>query len=722
MSEQKKKPVEPLFEIREYEAELFAPISTEVTVIVKPGSIVSVEVTNSILAVEVHGGTMNVIIEGGTVNVQTEPGTALSVDITAQSMGNISIDLAAVSFTGTLKVDIAAQSVGNIAVDIAAQSVGNVAVDIAAQSMENITVDIAAQSIGNIAVDIAAQSVENITVDIAAQSIENISIKIADVESGVVLDVRAEQVGTWSVQAEQVGTWQVDANITNASLNVIVESGQIAITFQESQYPDNLVSNPGFEEGEEEWTLESGWSIDNAEFYAGTASAKGVQGASESFIYSSNVIKVTPGQLFTVIAVLKGSGLTGNGLRLALRCLDPVNQEFLRYIYGDPHTSDIEGEWTVVRHVFTIPDDVGYIQVAISIDAGDGTGWVDNVYAARGQIHQIGQTIIGQTGDINVAIVQSDVTINISVTSSTIALPIDVQATTIALPVDIQAQTINLKIDIAAQSIEAIDIRITGQVENVNVSIENVSSEVTFNVKIMDATGVTFDVKITDVTGVTFDVKIIDVSSVIFNVEPTSDAVFKVEAKEGYFYVETEADVVLNIWTPSGKWVVGSDLLKGSSSTVQQLIQPHQEGEVFSATGRGRIIGIGFSITSIGEESDALEQIRLRIYVDGESSPSIDLRMADIDMLNGRLLERRIYWDQYDAVVDSNKEFATAKCVNPTGALTRVLYNRTRNAYQSVGGFLNINIEFYSSVSIRVKDDGHDGAYVWMTVIYGEYP
>ena len=216
--------------------------------------------------------------------------------------------------------------------------------------------------------------------------------------------------------------------------------------------------------------------------------------------------------------------------------------------------------------------------------------------------------------------------------------------------------------------------------------------------------------------------KIIDVTSVIFNVEPTSDAVFKVEAKEGYFYVETEADVVLNIWTPSGKWVVGSDLLKGSSSTVQQLIQPHQEGEVFSATGRGRIIGIGFSITSIGEESDALEQIRLRIYVDGESSPSIDLRMADIDMLNGRLLERRIYWDQYDAVVDSNKEFATAKCVNPTGALTRVLYNRTRNAYQSVGGFLNINIEFYSSVSIRVKDDGHDGAYVWMTVIYGEYP
>ena len=231
MSQQKaKKAVEPLFELREYEAELFAPIerrveakveeareaelfpdmgsmiegimqpmmmmltlgmvmpvmqqamvgvlqSTEVTVIVKPGSIVAVEVQNSVLAVEVQGGTMNVTVEGGTINVETEPGTVLAVD------------LSNVSFEG--------------------------------------------------------------------------------------------------------------------AVNVTVESGQLAITFQESQFPDNLLSNPGFEEGEDGWTFGSGWSIDSAEFYAGAASAKGVQGASESFIYSSNFIKVTPGQLFTVIAVFR---------------------------------------------------------------------------------------------------------------------------------------------------------------------------------------------------------------------------------------------------------------------------------------------------------------------------------------------------------------------------------------------------------------------------------
>ena len=179
MSEQKvKREAEPLFEIREYEAELFAPIegrvevkqertaeaellpdmssmiegvmepmvmmltlgmvmpvmqqamvgvlqSTEVTVVVKPGSVVSVDITNSVLAVEVHGGNVNVQLVNSTIALPTDiqgSTIAMPVDIQAQ--------------TANLKVDIAAQSIEKIAIDIVSQSIGNVSVNIADVSGE----------------------------------------------------------------------------------------------------------------------------------------------------------------------------------------------------------------------------------------------------------------------------------------------------------------------------------------------------------------------------------------------------------------------------------------------------------------------------------------------------------------------------------------------------------------------------------------------------------
>ena len=691
MSEQKAKRVtEPLFEIREYEAELFAPIerkvetkveekreaelfpdmgsmvegimqpmvmmltlgmvmpvmqqaivgvlqSTEVTVIVKPGSIVAVDVKNSVLAVEVKGGAMNVTVEGGTISVKTEPGTVLSVD------------LAEVSFEGTV--------------------------------------------------------------------------------------------------------------------NVTVESGQLAITFQESQFPDNLLSNPGFEEGEEGWTLESGWSIDNAEFYAGTASAKGVQGASESFIYSSDVIKVTPGQLFTVIAVFRGSGLTGNGLRLALRCLDPVNQEFLRYIYGEPHTDDIEGEWTTVRYVFTIPDDTGYIQVAVSLDAGSGTGWVDNVYAAKGQIHQIGQTIIGQMGTINVAIVQSDVTINISVVNATIAMPIDIQgstialaidiqAATIALPVDIQAQTMNLKIDIAAQSVDYIDIRIAGQIGDVNVNIANVSGEVTFNVKITDATGVTFDVKITDATGVTFIVK------------PEDTAVFKIDiANVSYGAIEVKQSgswtvnaVQSGDWTinavQSGSWTVniqntaetaiyiqtapdskldiniadsvidltiinpsGIPLYTGESGITGTIVRSVKvsggsEYTVVSLSGRGRIHAIGWA----PETRMSYDSLRLRIYKknsDGSFTKVVDLSAYEFDVLNGLHVLSEFINGGASGV------YRRAAALSGAGGLT--YFNHITGNEGFWGCVLTVPFDFKYGAEVRIYNPTTYSPYVDVVVLYGTY-
>ena len=178
MSEQKvKREAEPLFEIREYEAELFAPIegrvevkqertaeaellpdmssmiegimepmvmmltlgmvmpvmqqamvgvlqSTEVTVVVKPGSVVSVDITNSVLAVEVHGGNVNVVITSSNI--------ALPIDVQAATIA-MPVDIQAQ--TANLKVDITAQSIEFVKIQIAGQ-IGNVLIELAAQNVD----------------------------------------------------------------------------------------------------------------------------------------------------------------------------------------------------------------------------------------------------------------------------------------------------------------------------------------------------------------------------------------------------------------------------------------------------------------------------------------------------------------------------------------------------------------------------------------------------------
>ena len=196
MSEEKKKPAEPLFEYREYEADLFAPAerrvevkaereaevelmpdmgsmvegimqpmmmmltlgmvmpvmqqamvgvlqSTEVTVVVKPGSIVSVEITNSVLAVEVEGGNVNVTLEHSTIMLPVDlQGATIMMPIDIQG-ATIMMPIDVQGATIMMPVDIQAQYVtlevnitrieeavinileaSKIGINISAQSVG----------------------------------------------------------------------------------------------------------------------------------------------------------------------------------------------------------------------------------------------------------------------------------------------------------------------------------------------------------------------------------------------------------------------------------------------------------------------------------------------------------------------------------------------------------------------------------------------------------------------
>jgi hypothetical protein len=93
----------------------------------------------------------------------------LNVDITAQSVGNLNVNIAASAVT--LDINIASS-----AVTLNIKTAAGEHVDTDIVSSITLNVDVTAQSVGNIGIDIAAQSVGNINVDIAAQSVD-INIK-----------------------------------------------------------------------------------------------------------------------------------------------------------------------------------------------------------------------------------------------------------------------------------------------------------------------------------------------------------------------------------------------------------------------------------------------------------------------------------------------------------------------------------------------------------------
>ena len=80
---------------------------------------------------------------------------SLDVDIVAQTVGNLAVNLAASAIT--VNVDVVAQTVGNIAVNLAASAI-TLDINIKTSAI-TLNVDITATTIGNLTIDIEAQSV-----------------------------------------------------------------------------------------------------------------------------------------------------------------------------------------------------------------------------------------------------------------------------------------------------------------------------------------------------------------------------------------------------------------------------------------------------------------------------------------------------------------------------------------------------------------------------------
>ena len=97
----------------------------------------------------------------------------VSVDIVAQAVGKIGISIVSTDITGQIPISLnIAHLTGNIPIDIAAQTVANLNVNLAAVAATlNVNADIVAQTVGNIGIDLAAQSIGNIDVALAASNV-----------------------------------------------------------------------------------------------------------------------------------------------------------------------------------------------------------------------------------------------------------------------------------------------------------------------------------------------------------------------------------------------------------------------------------------------------------------------------------------------------------------------------------------------------------------------
>ena len=246
----------------------------------------------------------------------------------------------------------------------------------------------------------------------------------------------------------------------------------------------------------------------------------------------------------------------------------------------------------------------------------------------------------------------------------TLLSDVEIVGTEIMVAMDLQGATIAMPIDVQGATI-ALPVDIQGQTINLDVNL--VASEVTIDVNI---------------SAQTVDVK---------------------------------------IYTPSGRWVTASELLTGSTYVYGTSIAAGDEVELVSLSGRGRIKQIGFYFERAGTGTDAYNDIHLRIYIDGESSPSVDVRAAEVDRLNGYVAMTNIIYGINQVTYGTDEYVTVVQSSSPGGAVTSLRWDSGDAEAQFVGGYIRPEAEFTSSASIRVYNAGSVGAYAYIVVIYGEY-
>ena len=193
----------------------------------------------------------------------------------------------------------------------------------------------------------------------------------------------------------------------------------------------------------------------------------------------------------------------------------------------------------------------------------------------------------------------------------------------------------------------------------------------------------------------------------------------------------------VKIYTPSGLWVVGSDII--TARAVSGTLAPGggEEDVIFqtdpSVETRGRIrqVGLGLYTTTLTDRACMVNDAVLRIYLDDDvdaGTPTLEIWVWDIDLLNGREIGIRSRYELYDTTVtvDSTTcEVYYAHHVSTRGGLLMGIYDRPDTKWIASCSWISLDCEWLEKVKVTLYNDNSNSSlylYGHGMVLYGLYP
>jgi hypothetical protein len=192
--------------------------------------------------------------------------------------------------------------------------------------------------------------------------------------------------------------------------------------------------------------------------------------------------------------------------------------------------------------------------------------------------------------------------------------------------------------------------------------------------------------------------------------------------------------VDVKIYTPSGRWVSASDVVSSYIEAYGTTIPAATEVTLISVTGkRGRLKNLGLWLTDGGTPFTIETDLKFRVYVDG--SLRVEFPMGRLDGFTGFHVWKLVQALAHALFSGLSLPFNTARVAtspdrylvmpfhdNPRGGVTYYIYDYTNNKVREIGGFLIPDIEFSSSLSIRVYNSNTSySALAYAVAMIGEY-
>jgi hypothetical protein len=242
---------------------------------------------------------------------------------------------------------------------------------------------------------------------------------------------------------------------------------------------------------------------------------------------------------------------------------------------------------------------------------------------------------------------------------------------------------------------------------------------------------VTIDVNVVG----TVNVHIIDTQVSVYIVNEVLDVnATIVDSVVNINVVIKDSTVDLKIYTPSGRWVVASDLLPKFTGRQTVALPAATETTIKDVSGRGRLRTLSFLVFDVGTPFDIANKIKIRIYVDG--SLRFEITPIGVDSLSGYPADYLRQAMMYAIAKGIALPFNTAKFgespdryiimppqTSPLGGLTMMIWDQTNSKPRVMAGYINLGIEFMSSLSITVYNaDANYSAYIVVSYDIGEYP